>query len=242
MTSIPLLITAPHPCSYLEGQRAQSVYVVPSLEINTAIYSQLSAYGFRRSGDDVYSPHCEHCSQCVPVRLPVAQFKPNRRQKRCLQKNRHTTTIVKPAAFEQTHYDLYLRYQNQRHAEGNMASSSPDEYIGFLGSSWCNTEFIEFSIAGELAAVAVVDRLDNALSAVYTFFDPKFSDHSLGVYAVLWQIQYAQEQGLAWLYLGFWIADCQKMNYKNQYHPLQGLINQQWDFLNTDNPVGNNNG
>jgi arginyl-tRNA--protein-N-Asp/Glu arginylyltransferase len=238
MTSIPLLITTPQSCSYLEGEQAQSVFVVPSFEINNAVYSQLIAHGFRRSGDDVYSPHCPQCSQCVPVRLPVADFKPNRRQTRCLQKNRETTVIIKPAAFEQAHYDLYLRYQHQRHADGNMAHSSPDEYIGFLGSSWCDTQFVEFSIAGELAAVAIVDRLENALSAVYTFFEPKFSSHSLGVYAVLWQIQYAKEQGLEWLYLGFWIAGCQKMNYKSQYQPLQGLVNQQWEFLNIGNPNG----
>jgi arginine-tRNA-protein transferase len=112
-----------------------------------------------------------------------------------------------------------------------MVNTSPDEYIKFLGSTWCDTQFIEFSIDSELAAVAIVDCLDNALSAVYTFFDPKFSDYSPGVYAVLWQIYAAQEQGVDWLYLGFWIAECQKMSYKNQYQPLQGLIDQQWFFL-----------
>jgi leucyl-tRNA---protein transferase len=239
MTSIPLLLTAPHSCSYLEGEQAQTVFVSPSFELNTASYSQLIAHGFRRSGDDVYRPRCAQCSQCVPVRLPVAQFKPNRSQKRCLQKNRKTTAIIKPSTFDQAHYDLYLRYQNQRHAEGSMAHSSPDEYIKFLGSSWCTTQFIEFFCDGELAAVAIVDRLYNALSAVYTFFDPTFSGNSLGVYAVLWQIQYAQEQNLEWLYLGYWIADCQKMNYKDQYQPLQGFINQQWDFLDVGKPVEN---
>jgi arginine-tRNA-protein transferase len=231
MTSIPLLVTASHSCSYLEGEQAQTAFVNPSFGLDTATYSYLIAHGFRRSGDDVYRPRCAQCSQCVPVRLPVAQFKPNRSQKRCLQKNLQTTAIIKPAAFEQAHYDLYLRYQNQRHADGNMANASPDEYLKFLGSSWCDTQFIEFFCADELAAVAIVDCLGNALSAVYTFFDPKFSDYGLGVYAVLWQIHYAQKKGLEWLYLGFWIADCQKMNYKNQYQPLQGFIDQRWDFL-----------
>ncbi|MBL6986794.1 MAG: arginyltransferase [Methylobacter sp.] len=231
MTSIPLLITSPHPCSYLDDKLAQTAFIDPSFRLNTATYSLLITHGFRRSGDDVYRPQCAQCSQCVPVRLPVAQFKPNRNQKRCLQKNRKTTVIIKPAVFEQAHYDLYLRYQNHRHAEGNMANTSPDEYINFLGSSWCNTQFIEFFCADELAAVAIVDRLDDALSAVYTFFDPNFSSSSLGVYAVLWQIQYAQNQGLEWLYLGFWIANCRKMNYKDQYHPLQGFIDSEWDFL-----------
>lgn len=232
MISIPLLLTSPYPCGYLEDELAQSAYTAPSFGLNTAIYSRLIANGFRRSGDEVYRPHCLACSQCVPVRLPVAEFKPNRNQKRCLHKNRETTAIIKPPVFEQAHYDLYLRYQNHRHAEGNMAQSSPDEYIRFLGSSWCDTRFIDFSIANELAAVAIVDCVDDGLSAVYTFFDPKFASHSLGVYAVLWQIDFAQQQGLEWLYLGYWIADCRKMTYKDQYQPLQGFIDQQWVFLN----------
>lgn len=232
MISIPLLLTSPYPCGYLEDELAQSAYAAPSFGLTTAMYSRLIANGFRRSGDEVYRPHCPQCSQCVPVRLPVAEFKPNRNQKRCLQKNRQTTAIIKPPVFEQAHYDLYLRYQNHRHAEGNMAKSSPDEYIRFLGSSWCDTRFIEFSIADELAAVAIIDCIDDGLSAVYTFFDPKFASHSLGVYAVLWQIDFAQQQGLEWLYLGYWIADCRKMTYKDQYQPLQGFIDQQWVFLN----------
>lgn len=233
MTSVPLLISAPYPCSYLDGEQAQSAFVNPSFKPDTAIYSQLIAHGFRRSGDEVYRPYCAQCSQCVPVRLPVAQFQPSRKQKRCLQKNTETSVIIKPAVFEQAHYELYLRYQHQRHAEGEMVNTSPDQYIKFLGSSWCNTRFVEFFRAGELAAVAIVDCLDDGLSAVYTFFDPKFSSYSPGVYAVLWQIHYAQEQGLDWLYLGFWIAECRKMNYKNQYRPLQGLIDRQWRFLAT---------
>ena len=98
----------------------------------------------------------------------------------------------------------------------------------FLGSSWCESWFVEFSVANQLMAVAVVDVLDNALSAVYTFFDPEFADNSPGVYAVLWQIAQAKQLGLDYLYLGFWIKDCRKMCYKSQYQPLFGLIDQQW--------------
>jgi len=240
MTSIPLLITTPHPCRYLDTEQAQSAFVDPVFGLSTSIYSYLIAHGFRRSGDDLYRPQCPECRQCVPVRLDVTQFKPNRRQKRCWQKNRDTVVVVKAATFEQAHYDLYLRYQNQRHAGGNMANTRPDEYMNFLSSAWCNSQFVEFFCVGELAAVAIVDQLDNALSAVYTFFDPKFSSYSPGVYAVLWQIQQAQKQGLEWLYLGFWIADCDKMNYKAQYQPLQGFINRQWSVLDADfiEPLG----
>lgn len=231
MTSIPLFISTPHSCSYLDDELAQSAFVSPNFELSNAIYSQLIAHGFRRSGDDVYRPQCPFCQQCVAVRLDVHDFQPSRKQKRCLQTNADTSAIIKPGLFESAHYEMYMRYQKQRHADSNMANSSPDDYINFLGSSWCDTRFVEFSIENELAGVAVVDYLDNSLSAVYTFFEPKFSGYSLGVYAVLWQIQQAKRLGLRYVYLGFWIKNCQKMAYKNQYQPLQGLVNQRWQVL-----------
>ena len=235
MISIPLFLTEEHPCSYLDSHSASSTFVHPSFNLSTAVYSQLIAQGFRRSGDYVYAPHCSHCSECIAVRLPVAQFKPKRHQKRCLAKNADTQTVIKPAHFESAHYDLYMRYQKSRHSDGSMAHSSPEEYMDFLGSNWCDTLFVEFLTEGKLIAVAVVDRLINALSAVYTFFDPDYSALSPGVYAVLWQIEWARQLKLDWLYLGYWIRDCHKMNYKTDYQPLQMLVNQEWrEMRNTE--------
>ena len=231
MTSIPLLISTPHPCSYLPDEMACSAFVNPSFEVDNVVYSQLVAHGFRRSGDDVYRPQCNFCQQCVPVRIAVNDFKASRKQKRCLQANINTTVIIKSAIFESAHYEMYMHYQKQRHADGGMANSTVDDYMNFLSSSWCDTRFVEFSIDNELAGVAVVDYLDSSLSAVYTFFNPKFSNYSLGVYAVLWQIEQARSLGLRYVYLGFWIKDCQKMAYKIQYQPLQGLVTQRWQVL-----------
>jgi len=231
MISIPLYLTPEHPCSYLDEEQARSIFVQPAFLLSTQIYSGLIAQGFRRSGDDVYKPHCAKCAACMPARLAVADFKANRNQQRCLKKNSYTQTVIKPAVFEQAHYDLYLRYQRSRHRDGDMAHSSPDDYIHFLGSSWCNTRFVEFSINGELACVAVIDLLNNALSAVYTFFDPKFSSYSPGVYGVLWQIEQAKRLKLDFLYLGFWIKNCTKMAYKSHYQPLQLLQENVWSEM-----------
>jgi leucyl-tRNA---protein transferase len=228
MISIPLFLTNEHPCNYLEGELAQSVFVHPSFPVTTSIYAKLIEQGFRRSGDEIYAPQCPHCSACIPVRLPVEQFKPSRGQKRCLKKNIDTQAIIKPAVFEPAHYEVYLRYQANRHRDGSMANASPDEYLNFLGSNWCDTRFVEFSINNELAGVAVIDQFEQASSAVYTFFEPKFSSYSLGVYAILWQIEQACLQQKEFLYLGFWIKACKKMAYKSDYQPLQLLIDNLW--------------
>jgi leucyl-tRNA---protein transferase len=228
MISIPLLLNTEHDCSYLDQHRSQSIFVHPQFQLTTAVYGQLVEQGFRRSGDNVYAPHCSGCNACIPVRIRADDFKPNRSQKRCWQNNADTQVIIKPAAFEQHHYDLYCRYQAMRHAESAMASASTNEYLNFLGSSWCDTVFVEFSIQGQLAGIAVVDQLPNALSAVYTFFDPQFSSYGLGTFAVLWQIASAKLQKREFLYLGYWIKACKKMAYKSNYQPLQQRLNDQW--------------
>jgi leucyl-tRNA---protein transferase len=231
MISIPLFVTDEHSCSYLDDQVARTAFVHPAMTLDTEIYSRLIEQGFRRSGNEVYRPHCQSCHACIPVRIPVAEFTPNRRQKRCLKKNQTTSVQVKPARFEHDHYSLYMRYQQHRHADSTMAQSDPDQYIHFLASDWCNTLFAELTVNGQLAGIAVIDLLDNALSAVYTFFDPDYASLSLGTFAILWQIEHAIQLNLDYLYLGYWIKDCRKMRYKDEFQPLHGLFNEQWQQI-----------
>jgi len=231
MISVPIYISGKYDCSYFDGNIAESVAVDPGFPLDTVIYSGLIEQGFRRSGDQVYRPHCQQCQACIPTRIPVKDFQADRKQRRCQKRNTQTDVQIKPARFDSRHFDLYQRYQAARHDQSYADKITPQEYMQFLGSSWCNTLFVEYSIAGKLAAIAVVDVLDQALSAVYTFFDPEFADYSPGVYAVLWQINLAREQNFDYVYLGFWIKNCRKMQYKNQYQPLQGFIDQQWQAI-----------
>lgn len=231
MTSFPLWLAAETSCSYLEHRLARSIVVDPEFAIDVPIYSRLLAHGFRRSGNQVYKPHCQQCSACIPSRIPVQDFRPDRKQRRCLQRNQHTQVVIKNCEFDDRHYTLYQRYQTARHAIDNTVTISRDEYQQFFESDWCETWLVEFLIEGKLAAIAVVDVLDDALSAVYSFFAPEFNNHSPGVFAVLWQIEEARKRQLDYVYLGFWIKDCRKMSYKIQYQPLQGLIAEQWQPL-----------
>lgn len=231
MISVPLWVTAEQACSYLEDKQSQSAVVHPQFGMDTTLYSSLIRLGFRRSGDQVYKPYCTSCLACVPTRIPVSSFQPNRNQRRCVRRNQHTEIVIKTAEFNERHFELYRRYQMARHEKVSEQELSREEYLQFLGSSWCNTWFVEFLIEGRLAAVAIVDALDHALSAVYTFFDPYFERYSPGMYAVLWQIHEAERRRLPYVYLGFWIENCRKMRYKIQYQPLQGLINDDWQNL-----------
>ncbi|MFQ6021496.1 MAG: arginyltransferase [Acidiferrobacterales bacterium] len=228
----PALFTSiPHPCSYLPGRVATTLFIDPQQRLNGPVFAHFARHGFRRSGDFVYRPCCQDCSACVPVRIPVDAFTASRSQRRTCNKNRDLTVRRSTAAFKAEHFELYLRYQRSRHAGGGMDERDPDKYLKFLVTRHVQTQFYELRLGERLVAVTVADVLPDALSAVYTFFDPQESRRSLGVFAILLQIQEAQWLGLPWLYLGYWIKESRKMNYKCNFRPLEAYRNGRWSLL-----------
>jgi arginine-tRNA-protein transferase len=228
---IQFYLTAHYDCSYLPGRQARSQVATPTHLIDAHAYSALIRAGFRRSGQFTYRPHCEQCHACVPVRVDVANFSPNRTQRRCLKRNRELSARFLPLDFREEHYALYRRYLGSRHAGGGMDRDGPDQYTQFLLSSNVDSVLVEFRDGDELVMVSVIDQVEDGISAVYTFFDPARQQDSLGVYGVLWQIELAKRLALPYLYLGYWIADSRKMAYKMQYSPLEGLVDGRWQVL-----------
>lgn len=226
---LDLLISGEHPCNYLAGRVARTVFMDPQADMDERLYCLLLAHGFRRSGAHVYRPHCESCRACVPLRVPVRDFESDKGQKRVWRRNRDLTLKVLPARFEPEHFRLYSRYLESRHPGGGMDGSGEAEYNQFLMSTWGRTSMLEFRRGTELAAVAVTDVLPDALSAVYTFYDPGLAGRSLGTYAILSQIEEARRGGLTWLYLGYWIAESRKMAYKERFRPHETLGVDGWE-------------
>ncbi|MBN2701301.1 MAG: arginyltransferase [Methylothermaceae bacterium] len=221
LNALELYLSAPHPCAYLPGKTAQMIFLPPDIPLSMPTYNRLVGEGFRRSGDLVYRPRCPGCSACVPVRIPARHFRPNRSQKRCFKCNQDLEVIARAPEFHPDHYHLYQRYLKARHPDGSMADATPDDYMAFLTCHWCETLFYEFRRQGKLVMVAVVDLLDDGLSAVYTFFDPELSRRGLGTYAVLWEIAAIKRLEMEYLYLGYWIETCPQMAYKSKFRPQQ---------------------
>lgn len=225
---LSLYITREQPCSYYDDRLSANLIPDPQLPMNAELYSLLISKGFRRSGEFVYRPHCQTCAACVPARINVARFHPSRNQKRCLKRNADLQTRLVTARYTEEYFELYQRYLNTRHDDGSMANPQPDDFSNFLLNSWQSTLFIESRLQGKLLAIAVVDFLQTGPSAVYTFFEPAEATRSLGTFAILQQIWLARLYQRPHVYLGYWIRNHRKMDYKRHFAGLELYRDEQW--------------
>ena len=231
LSTLQFYLTAPYPCSYLPGQHARSQVATPSFLIGASLYSELVQRGFRRSGTFTYRPRCDACHACVPTRIPVADFAPNRTQRRAERRHANLEATLHELEDKEEYYALYQRYQAARHLEGEPEDDSREQYRNFLLQTHVDSVLAAFRENGVLRMVSIIDILDDGLSSVYTFYDPDVAGASYGTCNIMWQVDLCRKLGLPYLYLGYWISECRKMSYKSNFRPLQGLVQGVWQTL-----------
>lgn len=223
--------TSEHACGYWPERQAQDIVLDPASPLLARAYPNAILQGFRRSGGHVYRPQCPACQACVPVRIPVAGFLPNRSQRRCEKRNATLAASIEPPTRTPEIFELYRRYLDWRHRGGGMDAPRPEEFDAFLSAPWSPTRFLALREQGRLLALAVTDLTPLGLSAVYTFFEPEAARRSLGTLAILRQLQWAARLGLPHLYLGFWLDAHPKMDYKRDFPGVEALQQGRWQPL-----------
>jgi arginine-tRNA-protein transferase len=224
-------ISHPHKCEYLTGVEAMTIFTSSVKGMDTDSYEGLLENGFRRSGKVIYRPHCPTCNSCISVRVPVAAFRMSRNMKKIWNRNNDLVVNSLSPTYSHEHFELYQSYVRNRHRGGSMDCYDPDAYMSFLASSSVDTRFYEFRREEKLLMVAVVDHLKQGLSSVYTFFDTCQNTRSLGTFGILWEIDQALRLRKQWLYLGYWIPNCRKMQYKSRFRPLEAFQKERWELL-----------
>jgi leucyl-tRNA---protein transferase len=231
-------VTTPYQCGYLPNKLAQSLIATPHHLVDTNVYSGLIQQGFRRSGKFVYRPHCENCNACIAVRVVLKDFAPTRSQKRAYRQHADLSAHIIPLGYHQEHFELYASYQAARHAEpDNFNTEANDfdqnreaeQYRQFLCMSNVESLMVEFrDTKNQLKIVSVVDVVHDGISAVYTFYDTSDAKASFGTYSIVWQTEWTKSLKLHYLYLGYWIAESEKMAYKQAFKLQQKLIDGEW--------------
>lgn len=220
---IPLnLVTTPeHPCSYFPDRVSRTrAFWAPAMP--GALYHRFMDAGFRRSGKVVYQPVCGGCRRCVPLRVPVASFVPDKSQRRAWRRNQDLVVDAgEPRATPEKH-ELYERYRRNWH--GSDERHDWEAFTSFLYDSPVDTlEFTYRNAAGKLIGVGVCDVCDASLSSVYFYFDPAEQKRALGTFSALWEIAWAARADIPYYYLGYWISGCGAMEYKAGFRPCEVL-------------------
>ena len=231
--NVRMFRTGTHACGYWADREARDLVLDPRDPRLPQLYPMALDWGFRRSGDIVYRPSCVGCQACVAVRVPVATFRPDRSQRRCLKRNADVDARIVAPLRTAEHLALYRKYLTTRHRGGGMDDHGAPEFEQFLIGSWNQGRFLELREHGShrLLAVAVTDLVDGALSAVYTFYDPDEAERGLGTLAVLKQLEWAARDRRAHLYLVYLFACHANMDYKRRFQPLEGFNGRGWARL-----------
>ena len=224
--------TAPLPCPYVPGRTERKVVTEVSGAEAEALHDRLSRAGFRRSHNIAYAPVCPGCNACVPIRIPVADFSLERGHRRIMRANADLQGYEADPRATAEQFQLFQRYQQARHTDGDMATMSFYDYRAMVEDTPIDTTIVEFREPdGRLVGACLTDKLSDGLSAVYSYFLPDLERRSLGSYTILWLIEHARALGLPYIYLGYWVPDSRKMAYKARYRPSEILQGGVWRRL-----------
>lgn len=237
-TRVPQFFLTPGgPCPYLPGRTERKVFARLTGTLAQPLSEALTHSGFRRSQTIAYRPACDGCSACVSVRVVVDSFEPSRSQRRIARRN--TDLLRQEVAAEATReqFALLRTYLDSRHAGGGMSDMGLFDYVAMVEETPVDTHIVEYrrsdasGAPGALIACALTDVLRDGLSMVYSFFHPGEDARSLGTYMILDHVRSAAVRGLPYVYLGYWVEGSEKMDYKSRFKPLEALMRDGWERI-----------
>ncbi len=224
--------TGPMPCPYVDGRVERNLFAQLKGPDAQDLHNDLALAGFRRSHHIVYRPACPGCNACVPVRIVVPRFSAGKSLRRIGRRNQDLMTTRLPPRATDEQFRLFARYQQARHDGGEMAAMTFADYRAMVEDTHVETVLYEYRDADTaLIAAMIVDYLPDGLSAVYSFFDPRATERSLGTFMILDLVRLAQDAARRHVYLGYWIEQCAKMAYKARFRPIEALGAHGWQPL-----------
>lgn len=229
-------LTEPAECPYLDGKTERKACVRLLSANAQRDHDSLNLYGFRRSENVVYRPACPNCNACKSSRINVNKFEPSRSHKRILRLNYDVRCVVKPSVVNAEQFELFKTYLNSRHNESTMTTMKMNEFSKMIKNNRIRNSIFEYRLISEnekskLIACSVTDLMHDGLSMVYTFFHPDYRSRSLGTYMILNQITQTKAMGLPHIYLGYWIKESPKMDYKRNFSAFEILDGLKWRAL-----------
>jgi leucyl-tRNA---protein transferase len=228
-------LTPAGPCPYLPDHRERKVFARLDGPIAQILSNTLAQAGFRRSQSITYKPSCDGCDACISVRIVVDEFVFSHNRQRILKRNTDLIRRELQPKATREQFALMRTYLDARHASGGMNDMSLFEYAEMVEETPVQTILIEYrkpnANGEELVAAGIVDVLSDGLSMVYSFFHPGMNERSLGTFMILDCVRLAKARNLPHVYLGYWVKDCAKMEYKTRFQPIETLTGNGWEKM-----------
>jgi arginyl-tRNA--protein-N-Asp/Glu arginylyltransferase len=231
-------VTSPAPCPYLPGRTERKVFTELKGPHADELNDALGRIGFRRSQTVAYRPSCADCQACVSVRVVADEFRASASQKKNLRRNSDlVATVCRPWSTAEQ-FDLLQRYLGQRHPGGGMTSMDEIDFADMVEHTPVDSWVIEYreptvdGTPGRLVGACLTDRQGDGLSMIYSFYEPDHDGRTgLGNYIILDHIRRAHEEGLPFVYLGYWVEGSPRMQYKVRYRPIERLTRTGWQRI-----------
>ena len=221
-------------CSYLEGKEQTTHYKIIDNCSSTSC-QDLIERGYRRFGKMYFRPICEGCHECQSIKIDVENFVFKKSARRVLKKASHIQSFTQRPTLSQTHLDLFAKYhvymKNKKNWDYHEASAE-HYYQSFVnGHSDFGKEVLYFD-GDKLIGVDLIDILADGISSIYFYYDPDYSHLSLGRLSLYNQINLAKEHHKKWIYLGYYVAECDSLAYKAEYKPYLTLEGRPTEYEN----------
>lgn len=216
------------PCPYLEGKMSKTPLRHQFLALTPEETDHSFSNGDRRVGKMLYHTECPSCQECEPIRIDVNQFRPSKSQRRVMRKNADIRVESARASFSDEKLLLYNRHKTLRSLNKNETQMQRYGYENWFLRSCLQTREFRYIIDGKLAGISILDFGQHDISSVYFYFDPQYSERSLGTFSALFEMQWMRENGMRYYYLGLFVEDCSHLSYKSRFYPHQRRIDGEW--------------
>ncbi|TEY03195.1 arginyltransferase [Campylobacter sp. US33a] len=224
MEEIPFC-TLEDECSYLKDKKCKMEYKYIQ-NCSALLNQELIFRGWRRFGKYFLRPICDGCKECLSLRIDALNFHFSKQYRRILNKNANTKIILKSPYISNEHLFLYDKYHKfmQQKREWKASELSYRQYYNlYVDGAYEFGGELDFYVDGKLVCVDFIDILKDGISSIYCFYDPDFSHLSLGKFSLLSEIKIAQNLNLKYIYLGYYVKNCQSLMYKADYTPNEIL-------------------
>ncbi len=184
------------------------------------LIEELDAYlarGWYRMGQSIFTTHflCfgDYFYSAMWVRLPLENYEYSKSLRKNIRRNtaRFRTTFTK----SQLTYEKEQLYQRYKASfPGMLAPTLKESLLDGEEFNIFQTYEVNVFDGSRLVAVSFFDVGEDSAASILGIYEPSYSEHSLGLYTMLMEIEYCRQHDMSFFYPGYVVPGYPRFDYK----------------------------